>query len=120
MFFSGNDGSFNGNTANAVELTPSESISYDGYVTMSVEEFSELAESQGFIVVYEDEYFPKQRMAKYFEVELINNNFNYVGLDNNLLDETARVKVISLSSNITSLDVRMFEKHANEYVYSYN
>ncbi len=90
------------------------------FVTMSVEEFAELAEDQGFIVMYEKDYVSKTRMANYFTLELTNNNFNEVSTDINLLDETARVQVVLFSDNITSVDVKLWERHANETVISYN
>ncbi len=88
--------------------------------TMSVEEFTDVAEEYGFTVMYEEDYHPKARISENFTVEFSNNYIQRVGLDNNLLNETARVKVITLSANVTSVDVKFIDNHTNEIEYSRN
>ncbi len=58
------------------------------------------------------------RMADYFTIDLTDNNWKEVGIDNNLLNATARVKVALFSDNITSVDVKLEDKRGTQTVIS--
>lgn len=77
----------------------------DENVVLSVDDFADLAEDYGFIVVRESDNFPVTYMAKEYTITLTNNKINEVGKDNPLLNEKVRVKVVSLSDNIDSVTV---------------
>ncbi|MBP0982950.1 MAG: hypothetical protein J6A19_04420 [Oscillospiraceae bacterium] len=86
----------------------------DGYTTMSIEQFSELAAEYGAVVMKESQYQPVARMDNYFDIELTSNNWTEVGTDIPFLNENVRVTVITISDNIDSVDVWLWERHTNK------
>ncbi len=90
----------------------------DDYITMSVEEFVDLAEKQGIVVTNGKAGTNQSRMADNFTKKLTDNTWTPIGTDINLLNATGRVKVISLSDNIDSVDIKLVDRRVSQSVVS--
>ncbi len=91
----------------------------DENVVLSVDDFADLAEDYGFIVVRESDNFPVPYVAKNVTLTFTDNKYQEVGGDFPLLNEEVRVKIISLSSNIDSVNVRFKLKKGMNWKYTY-